>query len=327
MTAFQSFPYMQARAFTVLGVLMKDSLNNEFLYQILGALKCAIRDSPDGNCITVLSILRCMRTLIPGMRDSSPYLCGIFWMAVALLQTAHFPYYIESMHLIRSVLEKLQAQSAFVASNMSSVLLQARSILSELAGFDEISGFSFTDELSFSLSTAYLLCAIFQHQKLRPIAGGVLRAFLRIASKSAQGGSGVCMNTREIDPSLIGFFLGCLPFCNTVPSLRELLEDARVDVQWWESNGLFNGTDFDGYKCAVPFSLLGVSDDRSAYLIIAFLVSMIELRQGDLTEREILSVLLADASEKYPSLVSESRSHYLTHIRYVSFPERLFAIS
>jgi hypothetical protein len=323
-TAFQAFPSMQARAFTVLSVLIGDSkLDDEFFFQILVALKNAILLSPDGDCVAVISMLRCMRKIIPGLIDCTLYLCHVFWLAVTLLQTSHIPYYVESMHIIQSVLCKLEAERAFVDSNVSSVLLRARSNLGDkLAGFDEISGFSFTDELSFSLSLAFLLYAVTQHQKLRHIAGDVIRECLCVVSRNSQVGSNVRVRTREVDPSLVGFVLGSLPFCATVASLRALLEDATVDIAYWESKGLFSGLAYDGYRCAVPFSLLGASDPRGAQLTIAFLVSMMELHAGDIPEKEILFALLADANEAHPAIVSETQSHYLTFSRCaISFVE------
>jgi hypothetical protein len=317
-TVFQAFPYMQARAFTVLGILMGDHLDNEFFYQILVALKRAIKASPEGNCTVVLSMLRCLRRLIPGLTQYSPYLCGVFWFSAALLQTGHLPYYMESMHLIRVVLETLQGQLAFSVNDLISVLLQGRSFFDdELAVFDKLSGFSFIDELSFSLSIGFLLYSVTQHQTLRQTAGDVIRAILCIIARSGRVESVARASTRYVDPSLVGFFLGSLPFCTTVASLRGLLEDANIDVPFWESKGMFSGVDHDGYGCAVPFSLLGATDARSSHLTISFVFGMIELYVGDISEREILYSFLSDANDVYPSIVSEAQSHYLIFSRYV----------
>lgn len=317
-TVFQESPYMQARAFTVLGILMGNNLDSDFFYQILVALKRAIERSPDGDCVAVLSILRCMHKLIPGLVDHSSYLLDVFWVAVALLQTGHLPYYVEAMHVIRVVLEKLDEQGAFSANNVTSVLLQARSTLGDkMSFFDQVSGFTFTDEITFSVSMACLLYAVAQHQTLRQIAGNIIRAFLRIVSTSIQVGRHAGRSSHVLDPSLVGFFLASLPFCTTVATLRSLLEDANVDVPFWESNGMFSGVGHKGYKCAVPFSLLGVSDAASARLTIAFIVSMIELHVGDIPEREILYTLFAGAGDFYPAIVTESQCHYLVDSRYV----------
>ncbi|KAF8577060.1 hypothetical protein K439DRAFT_586493 [Ramaria rubella] len=310
-TAFQVSPYMQLRAFVVLGVLVENSLDDDLLHQILFALKIAIRQSPDPESLAVLTIIRCLRKLIPGMGHSS-YLFNIFWLSVALLQMGHLPYYKESMLLVKVTLEKLEELEAFTETNVVSILLQARSSLaSDISEFDEISGFAFVDELSFSLSLACLLYSAAQHQKFRPIAGEIIRAVLRVVSRHIQTGMNHPINTHEVDPSLVGFVIASLPFSTTVTSLRALLEDARVDVSIWEAEGMFNGRDHEGYECAIPFPLLGVADTSSIRLTIAFILEMVEMHNGDVPECEILYSLLTDANEYHPSLVSEAQVHHL----------------
>ena len=111
--AFQLSTAIQPRAFIVLGTLASIDVDDDLLYQMLVALKSAMRASDESDTLCVVSMLRCICNAIPGLSASSRYLQQMFWLGVALLQSSHVAFYKEANRIICASLEAMQRQNMF----------------------------------------------------------------------------------------------------------------------------------------------------------------------------------------------------------------------
>ena len=173
-TAFQVCPYVQYRAFVVLGLLASSEVDDDLLYQMLVAFKNALAMSAENDPAAVMSMLRCIARVIPCLGPDSRYLPQVFWLAVALLQSTYLPLYKEAARLLEVILEALAGQGFFKDRRMSGVLLDARTQLSDITTqLDGIMGLSF--DAAFSFSLASVIFRGVRPPALRPIARALLK--------------------------------------------------------------------------------------------------------------------------------------------------------
>ena len=289
---------MQSRAFVILGALASSDVDDDLLYQILVAFKTALMTSNENDTTAIVSMLRCIRKLVPGLPENSRYLPHILWLAVALIQSSYVSLFAESARLLQTALEALEKQGAFEHEDVASVLISARAPLEDISSqLDSVLGLSFQCSFSFSMATA--IFKGIRHPPTRDAAGDALLALLRISIRTS---STSLASGQPIDPESLGYFLALLPLATDNSKYRQLLEDAGMGGDWATGIPALEDDDEEGVP-KVPFSLLGVGDTTSALLAISFIVAMINSAH---TEREysVLFLLLASASETYPEMVA-----------------------
>ncbi|CCM02314.1 uncharacterized protein FIBRA_04405 [Fibroporia radiculosa] len=301
-SAFQLSPAVQTRAFVALGILATSDVDDDLLYQMLVAFKTALSQSSENDTTSVVSMLRCIRNVIPALPRSSRYVCQLFWLAVALLQSSHMGLYVEAIHLLRVTLEVMDNQRAFQQNGVAATLLEGRSPFEDVAcQLDQLLGISF--EASFSFSLASIIFKGLRHASLQEPAEAALRSLLSITVRScgeiehADDGPG-----GPICQEILGYFLALLPLSATVKSFRRLLEDIGVHQSWFEQDFLSKGDDDDAIR-GLPFALFGLADDTSALFVTSFVGAMLGTAQSDDFESQILYTLLADIADTFPNII------------------------
>jgi hypothetical protein len=320
-TAFQVCPYIQYRAFVVLGLLASSDaseVDDDLLYQMLVAFKQALVFSAENDPSAVMSMLRCIARVIPGLHSDSRYLSQVFWLAVALLQSTYLPLYEEAARLLEVTLVAMAHQGCFKGHRMSTVLLEARIPLSDVATqLDDIMGLSFDQGFSFSLASV-----IFRGVRppaLRPVAKNLLKVVLRIAAESLCDNMDIDLDTATpipLDHDLLGYFLALLPFACTPSSYRELLRDARIGTRWCPSPST---EEEENEIPTVSTEIFGFTpgDNKIPLLATSFLFAMLNSYQGSAKEKELLFGLLAQLANLYPEWCASAVVHYLTNPRCV----------
>lgn len=250
-----------------------------------------------------MSMLRCIRNVVPALPRHSRYLCQLFWLAVALLQSSHIGLYIEAIHLLRVTLEVMDDQGAFKEKGVSATLLDGRSPLEEIAcQLDQLLGLSF--DASFSFSLASIIFKGLRHSGLRDSAEAALRSLLSITVRSCGEvehaddgpGSPVC-------EEILGYFLALTSVSTTIKSAGRLLEEAHVDPSWRSGEIILSRGDDDPVN-RIPFSLLGLTDNNTVLFVTSFVGAMLTTAQGDDAESQILFNLLSDIADASPDIVS-----------------------
>ena len=301
-TAFQVSPTIQFRAFVVLGELATAEVDDDFFYQMLVAFRSTLIRTTDST-ISVVSMLRCIRNVVPALQHGSRYLGPIFWLAVALLQFGHMAFYAEASQLLRVTIQQLSDQGSVQQHGVPESLLEHRYGFREIADqLDQSLKISF--ESNFSLSLASILVKGFKHKSFKLVALDALRTLLRVSSRALpdEEDNSETVPVLRVAPDSLGYFLALLSAATTQRKFRELLHDANLDEYLVGDDSKERGDDED--VPSVSLELLNITDTNSALLVISFIGIMLEICQGENTEMEIYFRLLSDVSMAYPEVLT-----------------------
>ncbi|TFK62722.1 hypothetical protein BDN72DRAFT_964371 [Pluteus cervinus] len=300
-TAFQLSPPIQMRSFIALGTLATAEVDDDFLYQILVALRNALSKANETHTLTVVGMLQCLCKLVPALQEGSRYLVSLFWLAVALLQCSHVAFYPEATRLLQATLESMERQDLFRSMAPATLLLDGRSPLEEITSqLDEILKLSFDSNFSFSLASVIFKGV--RHTGLRDCAESVLRCLLQVTVRSYESLHAAPNGFKDtLCADALGYFIALLPLSTTPAQYQKLLQDCKLDEAWFPDAGLAEG---DESTPRVSPTFLGVNDSTTALLVSSFVGTMLMSAQGDDTETEILYCLLADVANLYPDVVT-----------------------
>lgn len=296
-TAFQLPTAIQARAFLVLGTLATSEVDDDLVYQMLVAFKTALGQSTETDTIAVVCMLRCICRVVPSLPEGSRYLCQVFWLAVALLQSSYTSIYAEAADLLRATTETLELHGAFDEKTIPNILLDGRTQLEDtVCQLDRLLCLSF--ESSFSFSLAAIIFKGVRHSQLKSSAETVLRSLLSVAVRCGeQPPEGV---SYVLSPDALGYFIALIPFSTTRESYIRLLQDCRAE-EFTPTTRPSHDSDF---VPRVEVDMLPITDSTAALLVVSFATTMLTTAQGDDAETEMLYNLLLDVSTAYPELLS-----------------------
>ncbi|KIJ20411.1 hypothetical protein PAXINDRAFT_166473 [Paxillus involutus ATCC 200175] len=292
-TAFQLPTAIQARAFLVLGTLATSDVDDDLVYQMLVAFKAALGQSTETDTVAVVCMLRCICKVVPSLPEASRYLCQVFWLAVALLQSSYTAFYAEATELLRATIETLELHGAFDGNTIPSVLLDGRAQLEDtVCQLDRLLCLSFENNFSFSL--AAIIFKGVRHNHLKSSAETVLRSLLSVAVRCGERPDDA---PYVLSPDALGYFVALIPFSTTLESYTRLLQDCCAEEFLPES---LDGHDF---VPRVAVDMLPVTDSTAALLVASFAITMLSTAQRDDVETEIIYNLLLDVGRAYPELL------------------------
>lgn len=301
--AFQLSPPIQARSFVVMGVLASSDVDDDLFYQMLVAFKNALLQSTETNTFLVVCMLRSFSNAIQRLQENSRYLVQVFWLAVALLQSAHIAFYTEAIGLLQATLLTLDSAGAFAEHGVTSTLLDGRETLEDVLGqLDQMLGVAFDMNFSFALS-AIILKGV-RHTTMKATAETALRNLLRITAKDSPPNPIPEALGPGVSPDALGYFTALIPYATTTPKYVELLKLARVDGSWSPQERRAAQGEQDQHVQRIPFEMLAPSDSQATLLLTSFVSVMLASSQGDDAETEILYNILSDAAEYYPEVIA-----------------------
>ncbi|KZT29450.1 hypothetical protein NEOLEDRAFT_1128208 [Neolentinus lepideus HHB14362 ss-1] len=311
-TAFQYFPPIQSRSFVILGELATSDVDDDLLYQMLVAFKTGM-SKPDGETTSIISMLRCISKVTPGLMENSRYLPQVFWLAVSLLQSGIMPIYADAADLLRRCLEKLHNQGTFKDKSVSDTLLEARAPLIEVVmQLDQMLQLSFESNFSFSMAAT-----IFKGVRvsgLKQSAEAVLRSLLQVTVRVHEQLSGESPNAGHPLPfEALGYFLALIPFSTTPDSYKKLLTECNADSYWPADEVGAAGTDMDVPR--IPFDFLGITESGTALLVTSFVVAMLATAQGDDAETEMFYALLSEIADNFPEIIQLTFESMMERLR------------
>jgi neurofibromin 1 len=303
-TAFQISPVVQARSFVSLGALATSEVDDDFIYQIMVALKTSLTRVQDSCIITIVSMLRCLCKLAPALDDQSRYVPLFFWLGVSLLQAGHPSFFEEASSLLTTSLELMEKQGIFRQHTVPSVLLEYRLPLDSVTQqLDEILGISF--DSSFSIALAHIIFKGVRHSALKDSAEAMLRCLLQVTVRSDRWGmtNGSNKYREVLCPEVLGYFLALLPFSSTAASYRRLLKEAGIDDAWHVDAGLPDPDRDDTSAPRLTTTFLNINDSHTALLVATVVGTMLGTAQGDDAETEMLYGLLAELAVSFPDII------------------------
>ncbi|KAL5507799.1 IRA2 [Sanghuangporus vaninii] len=299
-TAFQLSPSIQPRAFIVMGTLASSDVDDDLLYQMLVALRSAMKMADESDTQCVVSMLNCICKVVPSLPESSRYIGTLFWLAVALLQSSHAAFYKEANDLLCACILTLRQQNAFAEKGFTGTLLESRTCLEEIqVQLDQLLGLSFDSDFSFSL--AAVIFKGIRRPNLRESAVNVLRCLLTTAVSTLPQPSADAPVHNEV----LGYFLALLSISTSIPAYEQLLHEAQVGEDWLPKKDVIDHLeDTNDQLPHIPFDVLGCQDHQSALLTISFLGSMLSSAQVDDAESQMLFLIMKDAATTFPEVVS-----------------------
>jgi neurofibromin 1 len=189
-TAFQTNIAIQPRAFTVMGCLAREDVDDDLLYQVLVALKSTINGYTDERDNELLvSIITALSKMMEKLPTTSRYGLQLFWLALAVVRFAPVALFNCSVLFLEAVLLNISASGDFKAGRMALTLLQGRTSLEDTADLlDAHYGIHFSiDSLHFAI------CATvgkgLTDSATRSTSLKVLKTFLEITSASGVEGN------------------------------------------------------------------------------------------------------------------------------------------
>ena len=300
-TAFQLSPSVQPRAFVVMGTLALSDVDDDLLYQMLVALRSAMKNADESDTQCVVSMLNCICNVVPSLPESSRYIGTLFWFAVALLQSSHAPFYMSANELLCACVETLNTQDSFAEKGFTGTLLEVRSCLEDIhMQLDQILRLNFDADFSFSLA-APIFKGI-RRPQFRESAIKTLRCLLTTTVATLDISSAA---DTPVHSDILGYFIALLSVSTDTQSYQQLLQEARVGSKWiaMAKEPANRNEDVVTNMPRVPFEILGCQDSTTALLSISFLGSILSSAQVDDVESQMLFTLLREACAYFPKVV------------------------
>jgi len=182
-TAFQSNPAIQPRAFTVMGCLAREDVDDDLLYQVLVALRNSIgRFMEDNDSEMLIAIVTSLTKMMDKLPSASRYGMQLFWLALSLVRLVPLALFNCTALFLDAVLNNIATSGEFKGGRMVPTLLQGRIPLEDAAlQLDEIYGIHFNIE-----NFHFALCASLVKGLADSVTKGtairVLSTFLEITS-------------------------------------------------------------------------------------------------------------------------------------------------
>ncbi|KAH6705072.1 ras GTPase activator [Verticillium dahliae] len=133
-TAFQTNPAVQPRAFTVMGCLAREEVDDDLLYQVLVALRNSVgRLEDESNNDMFVSIVTSLSRMMSKLPSASRYGLQLFWLAISLLRLVPAALFNCTAQFLEAVLSNINTVGGLRGENMAALLMQGRVQLEEAA--------------------------------------------------------------------------------------------------------------------------------------------------------------------------------------------------
>lgn len=182
-TAFQNNPAIQPRAFTVMGYLAREEVDDDLLYQVLVALRNSVGRFEEENSTEMLvSIITSLSKMMAKLPSASRYGLQLFWLALSLVRLVPSNLFNCTAQFLEAVLTNIGTVGDVRGENMVVVLLQGRAQLEDAALLlDETYGIHFNED-SFHFAVCACIARGLTDTTTRPTAMRVLSSFLEMTT-------------------------------------------------------------------------------------------------------------------------------------------------
>jgi neurofibromin 1 len=226
-TCFQHNPATQPQAFTILGYLASDEVDDDLVYQVLVAMSTTLSHLSDTDTVLLTSMLRCLSRIIPGLLPDSRYATSLFWLAFAVAEMGYIPLFGTALELMHTAIKALDGDER--VDRVMDHLLEFRHSMGEPARkIDQIAGISFEQEPSFGIIG--ILFKGFRHPSTRKAAIDVALELLRLTTHNT--GPVPEDEAALIPKSSVAYFVALLPvLAGDVDELKNLFIAAGLEVK------------------------------------------------------------------------------------------------
>lgn len=190
-TAFQTNPAIQPRAFTVMGCLAREDVDDDLLYQVLVALRNSIsRFMDDNDSEMLIAIVTALTKMMDDLPSASRYGLQLFWLALSLVRLVPLSLFNCCALFLEAVLTNIASSGDFKDGRMVQTLLQGRQPIEDAAlALDEIYGIHFTVE-NFHFALCSTLVKGLTETVTKRITMQIISSFFEVTDENlANGGS------------------------------------------------------------------------------------------------------------------------------------------
>lgn len=182
-TAFQNNPAIQPRAFTVMGCLAREEVDDDLLYQVLVSLQTSIgRFGDDNNRDMTVAIVTSLSKMMSKLSATSRYGLQLFWLGISLLRLVPAALFNYTALFLESVLANLGTSGDVRGARMVTYLMQGRAQLEDAAlALDEAYGIHFSSD-NFHFAVCACLVRGLTDPTTRPTALRLLSTFLELSA-------------------------------------------------------------------------------------------------------------------------------------------------
>lgn len=147
-TAFQNNPAIQPRAFTVMGCLAREEVDDDLLYQVLVALRNSVgRFGDETSSDMLVAIVTSLSKMMAKLPSASRYGLQLFWLAMSLLRLVPPNLFNCTAMFLESVLTNISTSGDMRGDKMVPYLVAGRQQLEEAAmPLDDAYGIHFSGE-------------------------------------------------------------------------------------------------------------------------------------------------------------------------------------
>ncbi|KAF3766021.1 hypothetical protein M406DRAFT_256777 [Cryphonectria parasitica EP155] len=230
-TAFQNNPAIQPRAFSVMGCLAREEVDDDLLYQVLVALRISITrfSGDDGNSEMLVAIVTALSRMMAKLPSTSRYGVQLFWLATFLLRLVPPPLFNCAAVFLESVLTNINTSGDMRGVKLVAHLLQGRDQLENVAQpLDDFYGIHFSNE-TFHFAVCACLARGLSDTMTKTTALHVLATFLEMTTLPASTPDGDTPSTRHLKEVPYSPYLSLILSRAVAPEeLREALWQAGI---------------------------------------------------------------------------------------------------
>lgn len=186
-TSFQNNPAIQPRAFTVMGCLAREEVDDDLLYQVLVALRNSVgRFGDDSSSEMLVAIVTSLSKMMAKLPSASRYGFQLFWLAVSLLRLVPPNLFNCTAVFLESILQNINTTGEVRGEKLVQQLLQGRFQLEEAAlPLDEAYGIHFNSK-NFHFAACACLVRGLTDTVTKGTALRVLSTFLDMTSRPSE---------------------------------------------------------------------------------------------------------------------------------------------
>ena len=282
-TAFQSNPAIQPRAFTVMGCLAREDVDDDLLYQVLVALRNSItRFMEDKDSEMLISIVTSLTKMMDKLPSASRYGLQLFWLAMSLVRLVPLQLFNCTAAFLDAVLANIATSGDFSGGRMVSTLLQGRAPLEDAATqLDELYGIQFTNE-NFHFAVCASLVKGLTDSVTKLTAMRVLSTFSEITASNLAAGA-----RHPVD-------VNCVPYVELLITRAMSPEEAR-DHLWLAGVTAFT----DDMSFDESMSLVDLTVMKDKELLLNVSIGIVDFRYlEDVVQNRILRWLNRVATKR-----------------------------
>ena len=199
-TAFQNNPAIQPRAFSVMGCLAREEVDDDLLYQVLVALRISITrfSGEDSSSEMLVAIVTALSRMMAKLPSTSRYGVQLFWLATFLLRLVPINLFNCVAVFLESVLTNINTSGDTRGPKLVTHLLQGREQLEEVAlPLDAFYGIQFTAE-NFHFAVCACLVRGLSDTMTKATALHVLATFLDMTETPASPIDGAEASSKKL---------------------------------------------------------------------------------------------------------------------------------